>query len=333
MKNAQQYIPVVNNSEFYEINKALTEKDNFLLNPLEALAEAHISDANKEILVQITEYDIKKNPSIIMQATKREEIVDKVTKRLDNLDQNVRDIYLILFAHWMKNKINDGLEKHGSAYIEIHDIHFGYKGLAGKNSESTISSSQYEDYLKALEILANTKVNIDITKETNIAYEKIKSLGWTSIEGFLINDVRWVYKKEGIIGIRYNMGLIGEAYTEHVSQVNQKYPKALLNLHPKNYSIAKNIGNYLCYLHYNNEEKELVTKINMYVLLGESRYEIKPPRIQESLNRFVKHLNKCSEVLKENNIISQVEIPICINSKNYKEMEITIKWIYNDLAE
>ena len=251
------------------------------------LAEAHISDCNKEILVQITEYDIMKNPSLIMQATNREEIAGKLKIRLDNLDQNIRDIYLILFTHWFKNQVKDGLENHGSAYIDISDIHFGYKGLLAKNRHYSIMQTQYEDYIKSIEVLANTKVKIDITKETNVVYEKVRSLGWKAIEGLLINDIRWVLdKNDKVIGIWYNMGIIGEAYTKYIPNINDRYPKALLNLETfeRIMLLLKNIGNYLCFLHYSNKEKKSRSKINLYVLMGESRYEIKAPNIQRYID-------------------------------------------------
>lgn len=330
-----QYIPVVNNSEMYKLGKALTNKDLFKLIPEQFEAIAQITDVKKDILIQVTQYDIMQNPSILMQATRKEEIVNKVNERLNNLDQDTGDMYKILFTHWMKNKVKDGLENEGKAFVEINEIHFGYRGLKGRNQESGITDIQYDNYMKAIDVLVNTKVQIDITKETNIVYDKIKSLKWGAIEGFLINNVRWVWNdaKTRTIGIWYDLGLIGEAYIQHIPQINNKYPTALLQLDYKVYATVKNIGNYLCYLHRCNENaNNKTTVLNFYNLLGESRFEIKAPRIQEGLNRFVKNLNKAKEILIMNHIISDIEIPSDLNSKNYKNANIVIKWLYKQLS-
>lgn len=326
----KQYIPVINNSEMYKLGKALTDKDVFNIVTEETEAIAHISDSNKDVLIQITEYDILKNPSLLLQATKKQEVVKKVKERLEALDQLTRDTYLILFTHWIKNKVKDNVEEEGKALIELDTIHFDYRGLTGKNKESTLTEQQYSSYVNAIDVLSNTRVSIDVSKETNIAYEKIKNLGWGAIEGRLIDNIRWVYntEKTKIIGIWYDLGMIGEAYTQYIPQINNKYPTALLQLDAKN-STVKNIGNYLCYLHRCNENVgNKYTLIKFYNLMGESGYEIKPPRIQEGLNRFLKHLEKIKDMLINNKIISNIEIPQDIHSKNYKEKQIKVYWVY-----
>lgn len=328
----KQYISVANNSELYKLGSALTTKEFFSMIPDSKEAITQISDSKKDILVKITEYDIMQNPSIIMQSTKKEEIVNKVTERLDTLDQTTRDIYIILFTHWMKNKISSGLENEGKAFIDLNTIHFDYRGLRGKNLNSTIHDNIYQNYKQAIDTLSGTKVRIDITKETNIAYEKIKSLKWGSVEGFLINNVRVMWEEKDptkVNGIFYDLGIIGEAYTEHIPQINNKYPTALLQMDARNYSTAKNIGNYLCYLHRCNENaNNKKTLINFYKLLMESRYEVKAPYIQRHIERFLKHLVKIEDILKKNNIISSIEVPSDIHTKNYKEKQITVHWIY-----
>lgn len=329
MSVKDQYIDVVGNSEFYKFSRALTDKQIFEMVPLENLAMANLTDADKDILVQITEYDIMKNPAVIMTATKREEVIKKITERLDNLDQSTRDTYLILFSHWFHNKIGEGMENEGNAYCSISDIHFIYRKLTGKNKDSTLLPEQYESYIQDIDVLRNTRVMIDITKETNIAYEKIKSLGWTSIEGFLVNDVNFVYDKEKrMIGIWYNTGLIGDAYTKYIPRIN-KYPTALLKMDSK-YATAKNIGNYLCYLRSCSQEKnEVVSKVNLFNLMGESRYELKKGRQQQGINRFLNNLKKAKELLIINKIIKDLGIPEDIHSKNYKSKHVTVDWDFD----
>lgn len=323
----KQYISVANNSELYKLSSALTGKDFFTE---EAIAQ--IPDSKKDIFLQITEYDIIQNPSIIMQTTKKEEIVNKVAERLESLDQNIRDMYIILFNHWMKNKISDVIEDKGKAFIDLDTIHFDYRGLRGKNLNSTIYDNVYQNYIHAIDVLTSTKVRIDITKETNVAYDKIKSLKWGAMEGFLINNIRLIWDEKDpnkLRGLYYDLGLIGEAYTQHVPQINNKYPTALLQLDSKNYSTAKNIGNYLCYLHRCNENTgNKLTHINFYKLLMESRYEVKAPYIQRHIDRFLKHLFKIEDVLKNNNIITNMEIPSDIHTNNYKNKQISIHWVY-----
>jgi hypothetical protein len=325
----EQYISVINNGELYKVNRALTSKEFFEMVQIENSAIANFSDSTKDILVEITEYDIRKNPDIVIKATKRHEIINKITERLDNLDLYTRDTYLVLFAHWFYNNIDKGMENEGNAYCNISDIHFKYRGLRGKNKDSTLTDEQYESYTTALDILANTRVSIDITRETNVIYDKIKSMGWTSIEGFLLNDVRFIYKEERLMGLWYNMGLIGQAYTEYIpSQISNKYPTALLKMNNK-YPTAKNIGNYLCYLHQIKKEiGETTSAINIYNLMGESRYEIKPPNIQQGINRFIKNLNTVNELLIKSRIIESMYIPDDIHSKNYKDKQIDIEWIF-----
>lgn len=311
----------------YKVGRALTDNQIFEMVPLEAIANATLTDADKDILVQITEYDIMKNHSVIMTTTKKEEVIKKITERLDNLDQSIRDTYLILFSHWFNNKIGVGMENEGNVYCGINDIHFKYRKLIGKNKESTLSTEHYNSYIRAIDVLSNTRVMIDITKETNIAYEKIKSLGWDAIDSLLLSDVKFVYnkKEERVIGIWYNTGVIGEAYTKYIPKIN-KYPMALLNISLK-YETAKNIGNYLYYLHQMNKEKNTnQTELSLFNLMGESRYEIKPPYIQQGISRFIKHLNKAGEILIKNKIITNISIPKDINSKNYRDKHIQINF-------
>lgn len=327
----KQYIPIVNNSEMYKLSKALTDKDLFKFSSEQLEATAQLNDSKKDILIQITEYEVMKDPSIIMHATKHEEIVTKVKERLNNLDQDTSDMYKILWSHWMNYKAKDGLENAGRAYIEIKQIHFGYKGLVGTNQESGIPELQYKNYIKAIDILKNTNVKIDITKETNIAYDKIKSLKWGAIEGVLINNVIWTYNNANTkrIGLWFDLGLIGKAYSEHVVQINKKYPTTLLQLDGRQHFIVKNIGNYLCYLHRCNENtKNKQTTLNLYNLMGESQFAVIPPRIQQYIDRFIKNLNKVKKMLMDNKIISDIIIPEQIYSKNYKETQIVIKWLY-----
>lgn len=326
MKHNKQYISVVNSSELYKINKALTGKEFFEIVPLETAAIANFNDSKKDILVQITEYDIIKNPSIIMKATKKDEILNKISARLENLDQTTRDTYLVLFTHWFKNKELEGMENEGNAYCEFTDIHFNYRGLTGKNKDSTLMSEQYNSYLQAVDILRNTRVKIDITKENNIVYDKIKNLGWTAMEGFLVNDVKLVYKNEKVIGIWYNMGILGEAYTEYIPQINNRYPTDLLKLDSK-YSTVKNIGNYLCYLYScRQDDNEVSSKINLFSLMGEVRYELAKGRYQQGINRFLNNLNKTKDLLISNKIIKDISVPEDIHSKNYKDKHIIIYW-------
>lgn len=328
----RQYIPVPNNRELYELSKALTDRDTFAISAEATEAIAKIEDSRKDIYIQISEYDVMKNPTLLLQATKKKEVIEKVKERIDNLDQNNRDVYQILFTHWMKNKVKDIENNCWRAYIEIDTIHFDYRGLPGKNQESTIHDSQYLNYLNAIDTLANTKVTIDITQETNIAYEKIKNLGWSSIEGVLLERVRYIRgekrKNTKVIGVWYDLGMFGEAFTLHVPQINNKYPTALLQMDTKSIT-AKNIGNYLCYLHRCNENTgNYYTLINFYNLMGESGYSIKPPRIQEGINRFLKQLQKIEEILIVNKIISKIEVPIDVQSKNYKDRQVKVYWSY-----
>jgi len=326
----KQYISVANNSEIYKLGKALTTKDFF--SSIEGQdPSAEISDSKKNIIMQITEYDVVKKPSLLMKATKKEEIVNKVTERLESLDQNTRDVYLILFTHWMKNKIGEGLEDEGKAFIELDSIHFDYRGLRGKNLTSSMDAPTYTNYIQAIDTLSATKVKIDITKETNVAYEKIKSLKWGAVEGFLINNLRliWNDKKSKVIGLFYDLGLIGEAYTQHVPQINNKYPTAILQLDSKNYATAKDIGNYLCFLHRCNENaNNKKTILGLYSLMMEVRFEVQSRYAQRCIDRFLKHLTKIEDVLIKNGIVRSIKIPTDIHSKNYKTQQIEVNWFY-----
>ena len=330
----KKYIPISNAKEMYNLGKALTDKNLFEFFPEEF--EASMEENN--MLVQITEYDIFTNPSLIMKATKKEEIREKVFERLNSLDQNTSDLFKVLFAHFVNEKRKKEMKvipleskDPWLAYISIDDIHFSYKGLKGKNKESHIAKTQYENYISSIDILTNTKVKFDITKETNAVYQKLKALKWGAVEGFLINNVRWAQNKKNtrVDGIWYDLGLIGEAFTKHIPNINEKYPKDLLKLNYKVYPTVKNIGNFLCWCHKSNNIKAKTTEIDFYDLLGEVRFEItKSSGIQKSLDRFMNNFNKAIDILKENNIISSIEIPEPIHTNNYKKAVIVINWIY-----
>jgi hypothetical protein len=330
----KKYLSVANNKELYLLGRKLSNKDFFEFVPekCEAIAE----DDKNNILVKITEYDLVKNPSLIMQATKKTEIREKVYQRLESLDQNTSDMYKILFTHFLTHRNSDDFnDKENNpnkklVFIKIDDIHFFYRGLRGKNKESTIGDDQYNNYVQAIDILSNTKVEFNINQTTNAIYDKLKSLNWGSIEGFLINDTRWIKNKKNgrIDGIWYNLGLIGEAFLDHIPQINNRYPKDLLKLNYNVYSTVKNIGEYLCWLHRcNKNANNKKTKLNFYNLMGECRCEIKQGRTQRSLDSFVKNLNKAKDILIENKIISDMKVPN-VYSKNYRNSFIVISWIY-----
>lgn len=331
----KKYISVSNTKEMYNLGKALTNKEIFEFFPedLEAISD----DKDNNMFVQITEYDIVKNPSLIMQATKKKEIQEKVYERLSSLDQNTSDLFKILFGHYINDKsrsipsiTSEDNPSDNLSYISIDEIHFSYKGLKGKNEYSGIANSQYKNYIRSIDILANTKVKFDITKETNAVYQKIKSLKWGAIEGFLLNNIRWVENSRNnkIDGIWYDLGLIGEAFTKYIPNINEKYPRDLLRLNYKVYPTVKNIGDWLCYLHKLNDSQIPSTKIKFYDLVGETRFEIKSPGIQKYINRFLKNLDNAIKILKENKIVNGYETPEPIHTKNYKQAIIVINWIY-----
>lgn len=326
----KQYISIPNNSEIYKLGKALTNKDIYDINSDNTLAITHISDNNKNLTIQISDVDIIKNPTVLLK-TATQEVVFKVDEKLANFDQITRDTFLALAGHWQYQHSQGLVENDGFVYCKLDTIHFDYRGLSGKNKESTMPEVIYSNYIGIIESLRNTKVTVDVSKEDNPLYDKIKRMNIGAIEGYLLDKVRYVYNtdKTKMIGIAYDLGVIGEIYFDKIPQVNNKYPTAILQLDARNYAVAKNIGNYLCYLHRCNEKtNNLKTKLNFYSLMLESDYAPTPPYIQRGIDRFIKHLNKIAEVLIVNSIIYNIDIPIDIQSKNYKDKQIVIHWRY-----
>jgi hypothetical protein len=182
--------------------------------------------------------------------------------------------------------------------------------------------------------LRNTSIKVDITKETNIVYEKIKNLRFGAIEGFLVQISHITYydnNTQKIRGFKYNLSVIQDTFAVTEPVINYLYPTSLLQLSTKSETV-KNLGHYLCYIHKLNEGTgQNMSSIGFYVLMGESRFTIKGSRYQEGIDRFIGHLRKIEQLLQKENIIIHIDIPTDIDSKNYKFKKVNIHWNYSKL--
>lgn len=327
----KKYIPVLNNRDLYVLCSLLSNKNNFKVLPESAEAIANTNtDTNISVTItgKITEYNIEQNPSLLLQ-TSKQEVITKLLERLNNLDSLAQDVYLALFAHWLDYK-----DDSGDAYIDIDDIHFKYRGLGGTNKTSTIRDEDYINYRKAIDVLRNTSLKVNINKNTNIVYDKIKNLKFGAIEGFLVQVTHITYYDEDsdkIRGFKYNLSVIQDTFTISEPIINYLYPTSLLQLTTKSETV-KNLGNYLCYLHKQNELKgNKISAISLYVLMGESNYAIKGSRYQEGINRFLINLKKIEQLLQKESIITHMDIPEDVDSKNYKFKKVDIHWNYSNI--
>ncbi len=320
-KPFKRYISVINNKELYEIGKLLTEKEMFKLSQEETEA---IATTSPEVFVKITEYDIIKNPAILLQTTSKQEVVKKIKERIDNLDSLTRDVYSILFSHWFEYK-----DELGYATIEIDDMHFNYRGHSGKNISSTLSNDDYENYRKCIDILRNTSVKIDINDSNNFAYHNIKDFDVGAVEGFLLNVDNFIYYSHDntkIKGLKYKLSVIQDISSYYTLQVDNKFSTSILKMAANNPTM-KNLGYYISKLRkINVDSGNTYTDISIYNLMGESNFKIVGSRYQQYINRFLDYLRRTEEILRDDEIVTQIDIPFDVDSKTYKFKKVRIYW-------
>jgi galactitol-specific phosphotransferase system IIB component len=321
----KEFITVPNDTGLLTMEKSLTNKDIYQLSMEDVEGFTKQNDVLVSISATLTEYNIQKNPHLLLQTTDRREIFKQISERIDSLDPLTRDVYKILFAHWIDNK-----DDNGDAYIEIEYIHFGYRGLSGKNSESTLTDEIYQKYISAIDILQHTKVKFLINEETNIAYKKFQKHNYGGIESFLIHVnhyTTYATNQDKVRGVSYNMKVF---YDTFVKKLNKNYPTSLLQLSTRS-DVIKNMGNYLCYLHASCKDNNIeISRINFYTLMGESGFEIKNSRYQEYIQRFINHIRKTEKLLINAHILQSIKVPIDINSKNYKYQQVIVTWDYSN---
>lgn len=325
----KEFITVPNDTGLFNMEKALIDNNYFQYNIDDIEAQANFkNDVSIAITSNLTEYDIKKNPHLLLQTTDKKEIFQQIEKRLDSLEPITRDVYKILFGHWYSNK-----DINGDTYIEIEDIHFGYKGHRGTNQSSTLTDEEYEKYVQSIDVLQNTRVKINIDETNNLIHKKNSKNDYGAIGSYLINVNTFTYyahDKNKIRGVSYNMKLF---YDTFVKKLNNTYPTSLLQLSTKS-EIIKNMGNYFCHLHsICRESSQLSSNVNFYTLMGESKFEIKGSRYQEYIDRFIKHITKTEKLLVESNIVKNIVVPINITTKNYRYSRITIYWNFPEAIE
>lgn len=325
----KEFITVPNDIGLFNMEKALINNQYYQFNMDDKEAQANLKDdVVIAITSNLTEYDIKKNPHLLLQSTNPIEIFNQIEKRLDSLDPLTRDMYKTLFGHWYDNK-----DTNGDAYIEIEDIHFGYKGQRGTNQSSTLKEEVYQKYVESIDVLQNTKVKINIDDTNNKAHKKITKNDFGAIGSYLININHFTYyahNNNKVRGVSYNMKLF---YDTFVKKLNNTYPTSLLQLSTKS-EISKNMGNYFCYLHsLCKETNQLFSSINFYTLMGESKFEIKGSRYQEYIDRFIKHIQKTEKLLVDSKIIKNVTIPNNINTKNYRYSRVIVYWNFPEILE
>jgi hypothetical protein len=325
----KEFITVPNDSSLFNMEKALVDNGyyQYTIEDNEALASLK-NDVVVAITSNLTEYDIKKNPHLLLQTTNKNEIINQINKRLDSLEPLTRDLYKALFGHWYENR-----DLNGDAYIEIEDIHFGYRGLRGTNQQSTLPDDVYEKYVQSFDVLQNTKVKINIDERTNTAHKKITKNDFGAIGSYLINVNHYTYyshDKNKIRGVSYSMKML---YDTFVKKLNYSYPTSLLQLSTKS-EIVKNMGNYFCHLHsLSKENGESVSYVNFYTLMGEAKFEIKGSRYQEYIDRFIKHIEKTEKLLMDSNIVKKIVVPANINTKTYRYNRIIVHWNFPDVLQ
>ena len=293
----------------------------FYLNSEETEA---IASSSSEVFVKITEYDIIKNPALLLQTTSKTEVVKKIKERIDNLDSLTRDVYSILFSHWFEFK-----DELGYATIEIDDMHFNYRGHTGKNISSTLSNDDYDNYRKCIDILRNTSVKIDINDSNNIAYHNIKAFDVGAVEGFLLNVDNFIYygyDNTKIKGIKYKLSVIQDISSYYTLQVDNKFSTSILKMAANNPTM-KNLGYYISKLRMVNVDNgNFYTDISLFNLMGESNFKIVGSRYQQYINRFLDYLKRTEEILKEDDIVIKIDIPFEVDSKSYKFKKVRIYW-------
>lgn len=329
----RRYISVPNNKELYIVGKMLTGNADFKLLPEKTEAIAQAKSPN-EILVsisglnQLSAYEIESNPSILLQTTDKNTVMKKVLERIENLDELTRDIFNnCLFHHWWHYRDSNQI-----AYIEIEQMHIDYRGLRGKNVTSSIQPEDYENYIKAIDILRNTSVKIDFTKENNLVYEKLEEMNIGAVEGYLLTVDRLTYYKNDnkrIKGFYYKLQVMLDTFASLI--INDNFPTALIQLSTKSKTVRA-IGNYLCFLHRENQDtQEPFSDISLYQLMGEARYEISGSRYQQYINRFIDNIRKTEELLRQENIVSNIIIPNDVDAKNFKYKKVRVFWTHPPL--
>jgi hypothetical protein len=329
----RRYISVPNNKELYIVGKMLTGNADFKLLPEKTEAIAQAKSPN-EIMVsisglnQLSAYEIEANPSILLQTTDKNTVMKKVLERIQNLDELTRDIYNnCLFHHWLHYRDSNDI-----AYIEIEQMHIDYRGLRGKNVNSSIQPEDYDNYIKAIDILRNTSVKIDFTKENNLVYDKLEKMNVGAVEGYLLTVDRLTYYKNDstrIKGFYYKLQVILDTFASLI--INDNFPTALNQLSIKSKTVRA-IGNYLCFLHREIQDThDVFSDISFYQLMGEARYEISGSRYQQYINRFVENIKKTEEILRHENIVSQIIIPDNIDAKTYKYKKVRVFWTHPPL--
>jgi hypothetical protein len=326
-KPFKQYISVANNNQLYSLGNLLTSKAEFV-NSEDNKQALSIIKSDTDMLITLNKYEIEKDPSIILKTTDKLTVANKIKESLDMLDVLTRDVYLALFDHWREYQ-----DENNEAYIDIDDIHFNYRGMRGTNISSTLLEEDYIRYRRAIEILRNMSIKIDITNENNIVYKTLKKYDFGAIEGYLleIKNITYHSNQKTMKGFKYNMSVIQDTFLVYPAKINTKYPTSLLQVSTK-HDTCKHIGNYICKIYTEAKENNFTnTFVSFYTLMGESRYEIKPPRYQQYIDRFVNSIKRTETLLVSANVVLNINIPQDIDAKNYKYKKIEIFWKNDNL--
>lgn len=269
--------------------------------------------------------------------------VQELKDSLLNLNANVDMMWVILCDNFIKQLDNGTLTELGEATLTFDEIHFKFRGKAGKNSGSTIPHSTIENYIKLVKMLSSFKANIKLNTKSMKAYYNFsknsifKDNNSYSIDSNIINS-NFIYEdfvnkngllEQRIVGLRYNLDLLGKLYLTETKMINSNVPTTMLEYDTNKLSPAYNILVKIIFLaNSNNKDKYTSAKFTLTELIEIAHYKFDERRKSLYIKRFLKsQVKKALDDAVKDKLIRAYDIPR-EEDLNMKYLDANIITIY-----